>query len=89
MAAYQMKLGKLRQKVINAYEGVEKKFTETFLEPDENSESGYRLKTAKTAEAVTNAYKKMEHSVTTAYQKIEDRFVDAFLENREEEGDEK
>ena len=55
MAEYQLKPGKVGQKVIDGYKKVEEKFTDTFLEKDENSPSGYTLKTGKTAEKVTGA----------------------------------
>lgn len=45
MAEYQLKPGKVGQKVIDGYKKVEEKFTDTFLEKDENSPSGYTLKT--------------------------------------------
>lgn len=37
MAEYRLKPGKVGQKVINEYKKVEEKFTDTFLEKDENS----------------------------------------------------
>ena len=48
MAEYRLKPGKVGEKVIGAYEKVEKKFTDAFLEEDAVSDSGYRLKTGKT-----------------------------------------
>lgn len=47
MAEYRLKPGKVGEKVIGAYEKVEKKFTDAFLEEDAVSDSGYRLKTGK------------------------------------------
>lgn len=44
MAEYRLKPGKVGEKVIGAYEKVEKKFTDAFLEEDAVSDSGYRLK---------------------------------------------
>ena len=84
---YRLKPGKIGKKVIGAYEKMEKKFTDTFLEPDEESEHGYRLKTGKTAETVTGAYKKIEDGVTGTYRKIEAGFVDAFLEKVDDTGE--
>ena len=52
MAEYQLKTGKIGQKVVDGYKKVEEKFTDTFLEKDESSPSGYTLKTGKTAEKV-------------------------------------
>ncbi|WP_455717662.1 hypothetical protein [Anaerosporobacter sp.] len=85
MEEYQLKTGKIGNKVVATYKTVEKKFTDTFLEKDENSVGGYRMKTGKTAEKVTNAYHKIEDGVVGAYQKIEDAFVDTFLEKKNEE----
>ena len=47
MTEYQLKPGKLGKKVMNSYKKVEEKFTDTFLEKDENSPTGYSLKTGK------------------------------------------
>lgn len=58
---------------------------------------GYKLKTPRQAEAVVNAYHKVEDTVVGAYKKVEDtvvggykaiekKFVDAFLEETEGEG---
>ena len=58
MTEYQLKPGKLGKKVMDGYKKVEEKFTDTFLEKDENSPTGYSLKTGKTAEKVTGAYQK-------------------------------
>ena len=69
MAEYQLKPGKVGQKVIDGYKKVEEKFTDTFLEKDENSPSGYTLKTGK--------------GVVGAYKKVENAFVDRFLEKVE------
>jgi hypothetical protein len=81
---------------VGTYKGSEKKFTDSFLEKDEKSEGGYTLKTGKTAEKVTGAYKKIENGVVRGYKKIEsgvvggykkmeDKFVDAFLEKVEDQ----
>lgn len=58
--------------------------------------SEYKLKTPKQAEAVVEAYHKVEDTVVGAYKKVEDtvvggykavekKFVDAFLEKAEDE----
>lgn len=85
MAEYRLKPGRAGGKVIGAYEKVEKKFTDAFLEEDAVSDSGYRLKTGKTGESVKGAYKKFEDCVVGAYKKVEDAFVDAFLVRCDEE----
>lgn len=69
--------------------------------PNQESEeylmSGYKLKAPKQAEAVADAYHKVEDTVVGAYKKVEDtvvggykaiekKFVDAFLETAEGEG---
>lgn len=84
MAEYQLKPGKLGKKVMNGYKKAEEKFTDTFLEKDENSPTGYSLKTGKTAEKVTGAYQKIEDGVVSTYKKIENAFVDKFLEEKED-----
>ena len=59
--------------------------------------SEYKLKTPKQAEAVVEAYHKVEDTVVGAYKKVEDtvvggykavekKFVDAFLEKTEDKG---
>ena len=50
MAEYQLKPGKIGKKVVAGYKKVEEKFTDAFLKEDENSPTGYTLKTGKTAE---------------------------------------
>ncbi|MGL5436426.1 MAG: hypothetical protein ACRDBO_13665 [Lachnospiraceae bacterium] len=77
---YTLKVGKVGQKVVDAYKGVEEKFCDTFLEKDSDSGHGYTLKTGKTAERVTGAYQKIADSVVSGYKKIEEKFVEAFLE---------
>ena len=84
MAEYQLKPGKLGNKVISGYKKIEEKFTDTFLEKDENSSFGYTLKTGKTAEKVAGAYQKIEDGVVGTYKKIEIAFVDKFLEEKED-----
>ena len=85
MAEYQLKPGKIGNKVIAGYKKVEEKFTDAFLKEDENSPTGYTLKTGKTAETVTGAYKKVENGVVGTYKKIENAFVDAFLEEKKQD----
>lgn len=53
MEGYQIKPGKIGAKIIGAYGNIEKKFTDAFLEADESSESGYRLKTGNAGDAAT------------------------------------
>lgn len=77
---YKLKSGKIGERVVNTHKQVEKKFTGTFLEKDATSPSGYSLKTGKTAERVIHTYHKIEDEVVGAYKKIEDAFVDKFLE---------
>ena len=74
--------------MIDGYKKVEEKSTDTFLEKDENSPSGYTLKTGKTAEKVTGAYQRIEEGVVGAYKKVENAFVDNFLEKVEENDNE-
>lgn len=82
---YRLKVGKVGQKVIDAYKGVEEKFCDTFLDKDENSEQGYTLKTDATAKKVVGAYQKIEDSVVGGYKKIEGKFVESFLEEVDSE----
>ena len=42
----------------------------------------YRLKTPALARKVVGLYRKIEQGTVLAYKKIEDRFVDAFLEKK-------
>lgn len=78
MSEYKMKPGKIGEKVISAYKNVEEKFVGTFLEEDGS------MKTGGMAEKVTGAYKKVEDSVVGGYKKVENAFVDAFLEKSDE-----
>lgn len=78
MSEYRIKPGKIGEKVIETYEKVEKKFTETFLNEDGS------MKTGGMAEKATSAYKKIEEGVVGTYKKVEDAFVDSFLEKTEE-----
>lgn len=92
MSNYQMKPGKVGQKVIDAYEKIEDKFTQKFLNEDGS------LKTGGVGEKVTAAYQKVEDGVVGAYQKVEDSvvggykkienaFVEKFLEEKENPSD--
>ena len=83
MAEYKLKTGKIGEKVIGAYEKVEKKFEDTFLQEDGS------MKTGGMAEKVTSVYQKIEDGVVGAYKKTEDAFVDAFLERVDEDKTEK
>ena len=85
MAEYHLKPGKLGQKVVDAYKKTEQAFTETFLEEDASSPTGYTLKTGETARQVTGAYQKIEDGVVGTYRKIENAFVDAFLEKTDDD----
>lgn len=83
MAEYKLKTGKVGEKVVGAYEKVEKKFVDTFLH------EGGSMKTGGMAEKVTTVYQKIEDGVVGAYKKTEDAFVDAFLERVDENKTEK
>ena len=50
MSEYKLKTGKLGEKIVNAYKGIEDKFVDTFLEEDGS------LKTGGMAEKATSAY---------------------------------
>lgn len=89
MSEYHLKPGKLGQKVMDAYKGIEEKFVDTFLEEDGS------LKTGGMADKVTGAYQKVEDTVVGSYKKVEDTvvggykkvetaFVDAFLEKNDD-----
>lgn len=73
----------MNKKVTGTYKQIENGFKEKFLEEDEKNPSGYTLRTGKTAETVTKAYKKIEDTVVGGYKKIEKGFVDTFLERVE------
>ena len=79
MSEYRLKPGKIGEKVVGAYEKVEKKFVDTFLNEDGS------LKTGGMADKATSAYQKIEDGVVGTYKKVEDAFVDTFLEKVEEE----
>lgn len=78
MSEYKLKAGKLGEKIVNTYKGIEDKFVDTFLEEDGS------LKTGGMAEKATSAYKKIEDAVVGGYKRVEDAFVDAFLEKVED-----
>lgn len=79
MSEYRLKTGKVGEKVVGAYEKVEKKFVDTFFNEDGS------MKTGGMAEKATSAYQKIEDGVVGAYKKVEDAFVDTFLEKAEDE----
>ena len=79
MSEYRLKPGKIGEKVVGAYEKVEKKFVDNFLNDDGS------LKTGGMADKATSAYQKIEDGVVGTYKKVEDAFVDTFLEKVEEE----
>lgn len=80
MTEYHLKPGRLGKKVMDAYQKTEQAFTETFLEKDPGSPSGYSLKTGEAARQAVNTYNKIESGVVETYKKVERAFVDAFLE---------
>lgn len=63
---------------MDAYQGIEDKFADKFLEEDGS------LKTGGMAEKATAAYHKVEDTVVGGYKKVENAFVDAFLEKVDE-----
>ena len=85
MSGYKLKTGKIGEKVVNAAKSVEESFTEKFLEKDETSPTGYSLKTGGMAQKATAAYQKIEDTVVGGYKKIENSFVDTFLERVEDD----
>ena len=72
MSEYQMKPGKLGEKILNGYQKVEDRFVTTFLDEDGS------LKTGGMAEKVTAAYQKVEDAVVGGYQKIEGSVVGGY-----------
>ena len=67
MSEYKLKTGKIGERIVGAYEKVEKKFVDTFLKEDGS------MKTGGMAEKATSAYKKIEDSfVNTFLEKVED-----------------
>ena len=63
---------KISGTVVDGYQKIEDKFTETFLEEDGS------LKTGKIGEGVVEGYKKIEDGVVGGYKKIEDGVVEGF-----------
>ena len=63
---------KISGTVVDGYQKIEDKFTETFLEEDGS------LKTGKIGEGVVEGYKKIEGGVVGGYKKIEDGVVEGF-----------
>lgn len=53
---------------------------------DSKDAKAYSLKTGKTGEKILGAYQKLETGVTEGYQRMEDKFVDRFLERDPEGG---
>ena len=78
MSEYKLKPGKLGKKIMDAYQGIEDKFVDKFQEEDGS------LKTGGMAEKATTAYHKVEDTVVGVYKKVENAFVDAFLEKVDE-----
>lgn len=74
MCEYQWKPGKIGQTLISAYQQVENKFVDRFLEEDGS------MKTGGMARKVTSAYHHVEDAVVGSYRKVEHAFVNAFLE---------
>lgn len=72
MSEYQMKPGKLGEKILNGYQKVEDRFVTTFLDEDGS------LKTGGMAEKVTAAYQKVEDAVVGGCQKIEGSVVGGY-----------
>lgn len=85
MSEYQLKPGKIGEKIIDGYKKIEDKFTETFLEEDGSLKTGDMAQKVTAAyqkieDAVVGGYQKVEDTVVNGYQKLEDAFVDRFLE---------
>ncbi len=85
MSKYHLKPGKLGQKVIDTYKGIEEKFVDTFLEEDGSLRTGGMADKVtgayqKAEDTVVGSYKKVEDTVVGGYKKVENAFVDAFLE---------
>lgn len=76
MSEYRIKPGKIGKALMGAYQGIEEKFVDTFLEEDGS------LKTGGLGPKVTGAYQKVEDAVVGGYKKVEHAFVDAFLEEK-------
>lgn len=82
MSGYRLKPGKVGKKIMDTYQNVEDKFVETFLNEDGS------MKTGGMAEKVTAAYHKIEDTVVGGYEKVENAFVDAFLEKADSSDEE-
>lgn len=85
MSEYQLKPGKIGEKIIDGHKKIEDKFTETFLEEDGSLKTGGMAQKVTAAyqkieDTVVGGYQKVEDTVVGGYQKIEDAFVDRFLE---------
>lgn len=74
MQSYRLKPGRLGRKLQGICRGMERSFVDTFLEPDGS------LRTGGMAEKATGAYRRVERAVVDRYQKIQDAYVDRFLE---------
>ena len=74
MSEYKLKPGKLGRKIMDAYQRIEDKFVDKFLEEDGS------LKTGGMAEKATAAYHKVEDTVVGGY----NAFLDTFLEKVDE-----
>ena len=89
MSEYQLKPGKLGEKIIGAYKRIEDKFADTFLEEDGSLKTGGMSGKAsstyqKIEDTVVGSYKKVEDTVVGSYKKVENAFVDAFPEKTED-----
>lgn len=79
MSEYKLKPGKIGQKAVSLYKQTEERFTQTFLEEDGS------LKPGPVGRRVTDAYRTVEKTVVGGYKKVEDAFVDRFLERVDEQ----
>ena len=61
---------KISGTVVDGYQKIEDKFTETFLEEDGS------LKTGKIGEGVVEGYKKIEDGVVEGFGKVSDKFIE-------------
>lgn len=80
MKEYKLKQGKIGKGIVKRYKNIEKGFIDTFLQKDENSSTGYSIKTGKIANDTIAIYKKIESTVVNTHKKIENKFIKAFLE---------
>lgn len=88
MSEYQLKPGKLGEKIIGAYKHIEDRFVDAFLKEDGSLKTGGmsgKVSSAyqKIEDTVAGSYKKVEDTVVGGYQKVENAFVDTFLEKTE------